>query len=378
MNLVGCGACERPPAKRGPRNNRMKLSIIIPVYNFGEFLPDTLKSILKQRVNEVEVLVVDGASTDNTTKIVSQFSSRHPQIKYHRLPKKGGIDRDLAKAVQLATSEYCWLFSGDDVMATGAIARVLQEIQTDDDIYLCKHEECTRWMEVIDVHPVLEPDVAESFDLSDPQQRLEYFRRARNSEAFFSFIGGIILKRSVWERGFLDPRFIGSCFAHSARLLSLTNVGLRLRYINTALLSRRGDNDSFAGNGYVDRLRMQVDGFHDIVEACFGRDSAEAIQVRRAIRNEFTPTATLVLKYRCMLFPKRERKALLDRIVARAYQDRSWACIKVRLAYRLSPCWLIRRRYRWACFAHEHPELHEMNQRRLELHYLQTAVALTS
>jgi O-antigen biosynthesis alpha-1,3-abequosyltransferase len=131
----------------------MKLSIIIPVYNFGEFLPDTLKSILKQRVNEVEVLVVDGASTDNTTKIVSQFSSRHPQIKYHRLPKKGGIDRDLAKAVQLATSEYCWLFSGDDVMTTGAIARVLQEIQTDDDIYLCKHEECTRWMEVIDVHP---------------------------------------------------------------------------------------------------------------------------------------------------------------------------------------------------------------------------------
>ena len=94
----------------------MKLSVPIPVYNFAEFLPETLGSILRQdRVNEVEVIVVDGASTDNTPEIMRDFCARHPNLTYHRLPEKGGIDRDMAKAVELANGEYCWLFSGDDL-----------------------------------------------------------------------------------------------------------------------------------------------------------------------------------------------------------------------------------------------------------------------
>jgi abequosyltransferase len=55
----------------------MKLSIPIPVYNFAEFLPQTLDSILSQEgVGQVEILVVDGASTDGTQQLIQPLCSQ--------------------------------------------------------------------------------------------------------------------------------------------------------------------------------------------------------------------------------------------------------------------------------------------------------------
>ena len=76
-----------------------RLSISIPTYNFGKFIGEMLDSILPQVTDEVEVLVVDGASTDDTEGVARKRQERFPLLKYYRLPKKGGIDRDMAKAV---------------------------------------------------------------------------------------------------------------------------------------------------------------------------------------------------------------------------------------------------------------------------------------
>ena len=95
----------------------MKLSIPVPVYNFAEFLPETLQSIVSQEgAEQVEIIVVDGASTDNTPQVMAEFCAKYPNVRYHRLPEKGGIDRDMAKSVEVSSGEYCWLFSGDDIM----------------------------------------------------------------------------------------------------------------------------------------------------------------------------------------------------------------------------------------------------------------------
>ena len=96
----------------------MKLSIPVPVYNFAEFLPETLQSIVSQEgAEQVEIIVVDGASTDNTPQVMAEFCAKYPNVRYHRLPEKGGIDRDMAKSVEVSSGEYCWLFSGDDIMS---------------------------------------------------------------------------------------------------------------------------------------------------------------------------------------------------------------------------------------------------------------------
>jgi abequosyltransferase len=324
----------------------MKLSVPIPVYNFAEFLPETLDSILRQdRIGEVEVLVVDGASTDNTPDLMRDLCAKHPNLRYHRLPEKGGIDRDMAKAVEVASSDYCWLFSGDDIMSPGALAAVLSDIESGHDVYLLKHMECFKDMTPLMEYPVLEPDVPAVFELSDPRQRIDYFKRARNSEAFFSFMGGLVAKRATWTRGRLNPDFIGSCWAHAARFFELMKGGLSVNYTARVGLSRRGENDSFSDRGLVKRYEIQVQGFHNLVNTFFGADSAEAREVRRAIRAEFNRRVVMNLKVLCNDKPQVESKQLLDRLVAMGYSDSGWEDQVTKLLYGWLPIRLSRRYY---------------------------------
>src|ERR1700678_404910 len=124
------------PIGAAPRGS-MRLSICIPTYNFGPFIGQTLESILPQLEEGVEVVVLDGGSTDETTAVVESLQERHPGLRYQRREERGGIDRDMARTVDLARGEYCWLFCADDVMKPGAIRRMLGNLESGCDLHLC-------------------------------------------------------------------------------------------------------------------------------------------------------------------------------------------------------------------------------------------------
>ena len=83
--------------------NPIQLSICIATLNRASFLRETLDNILPQTTDGVEVVVVDGASTDNTREVVQQAAARFGRLRYVRLEKKGGVDQDYCKAVELAS-----------------------------------------------------------------------------------------------------------------------------------------------------------------------------------------------------------------------------------------------------------------------------------
>ena len=119
-----------------------RLSITIPVYNFAQFLPETLDTILDQEgAKDVEVLIFDGGSTDHTPEVVAQYQKRHANIRYVRRPQRGGIDRDMASSVTESSGDYVWLFSGDDLFLPGAIKKALTLIEGGADLYLTRHLE---------------------------------------------------------------------------------------------------------------------------------------------------------------------------------------------------------------------------------------------
>jgi abequosyltransferase len=322
------------------------LSICIPTYNFAEFLPATLQSILAQDASdEVEIVVLDGASTDETPAIMAAFCATNPQIRYHRLASKGGIDGDMAKVVDLATGEYCWLFSSDDIMSDGALRIALNDIQSGYDLYLCKHMECLKDMTPLWEHPILKPDTPGTFELSDPAERVGYFERAVNSEAFFSFMGGLIVRRAAWDRLSLNEEFVGSCWAHVARFFEMMKSGLRVKYTGRVFLQRRGENDSFSDRGLVKRYQLQVEGFHKLADKFFGHHSREARAIRRAILSEFNRHIVLRLKYRAATSPQLENKQLLDHLVEIGYRDFSVQGQITKLLYKWLPLNLCRRYY---------------------------------
>lgn len=315
-----------------------RLSICIPTYNFGQFIGEALASMLRQMRPGVEIVVLDSGSTDQTPGVVQQLQRQHASLRYERAEERRGIDRDMARVVQLARGDYCWLFSADDVMADGALARVLAEIEQGQDVYLCMHSNNTIWMEPVHAsHPVLNLSEDALFQLADTDQQLRYFALAVSTEAFFSFMGGLIIRKAAWGAVPLNEKFVGTCWAHVARLFELIPKGLTVKFLAAVLLRRRGDNDSFATGGVVRRYAIAIQGYQELGRHFWGSNSRQAFHIRRVLRNEFRLRMFLGAKLLCATRPATEDILLLNDLVARTYSDVSLSCIMKRLAYHLFP-----------------------------------------
>lgn len=312
-----------------------KLSICIPTYNFGKFIGETLQSIAEQASGDVEILVVDGASTDDTALVVKRFTQLYGNVKYHLLDRKGGIDVDIARSVELASGDFCWLFSSDDIMADNAIETVLERLDQNLDLLLCTHINCKLDMTPIRRHPVLSIDTDMDFDFEFDSDLDFYFNSAITTEAFFSFMSGLIINRTTWNTVDINPEFVGSCWAHAARLFEINSEkGLKLRYLAEPLLLRRGGNDSFATNGLVKRFAIAIDGYNKIANKYFGESSTQANHIRRTLRNEYSLKSFLYAKYLCYENPDTESIVHLNVLVDKFYCDPVLSQTIAKMAYR--------------------------------------------
>jgi len=248
----------------------MRLSICIPTHNFGRFLADALVSIRSQYVHGTEVLIFDGGSTDNTREIVERYQADCPYVRYHFQPVKGGIDADLAKSVELAKGEYCWLLSADDALADGALKRIHRELDSGRDVYLCNRVLCD-----IDLRPGKPqswlsggPADAE-FKLSDNAAVSSYLERAMSIGALFSYMSTIIVRRKSLLQVAQEPAMMGTNYALAHRLFSMRVFGGEMKYLGAPLVLCRGGNDSFLSLGLVGRHLIDLRGFRMIAESVF-------------------------------------------------------------------------------------------------------------
>lgn len=221
----------------------MKLSICIATFNRAGFIGETLESIAAQLTPEVEVVVVDGASTDGTDGVMADFVARHPAIVYHREAGNLGVDRDFDKAVGYATGEYCWLMSDDDILAPEAIGTVLSHLADRPDLIVVNAEIRTRQLSA-----VLKPNQMElSADLVfGPSEQEALFAVAA---AYLTFIGAVVMRRAAWL-GRERAAYYGSQFIHVgvifqqpplARAKVLAQPLIRIRYGNASWSARGFD-----------------------------------------------------------------------------------------------------------------------------------------
>jgi len=317
------------------------LSICIPTYNFGKFIGETLESIVGQATEDVEIVILDGGSTDNTAEVVEGFRNAFPSLRYFRQDFKGGIDRDMAKSVELARGEYCWLFSSDDVMINGALDRILRQIRSGKDLYLCGFTRCTIDMKPVARHPILGFPAATGFDLGSPEDRLSYFSGALTTTAFFSYMSSLVVRRDRWETAGADDSFMGSCWGHVARIFRMIPGGLNVGFLPDNYLMNRGENDSFLDAGRVNRIGIAVDGYHRLGEVFFGKNSIEAYHIRRVLKNEYTMGYLLYTKLVTHEEGDGRNREKLESIVKKLYADGSPYDRFRHGVYRLVPAFLL-------------------------------------
>lgn len=96
------------------------VSVIVPSYNMGRFLPVTLDSIFSQDYRPLEVIVVDGASKDETVPVLERYGAEHPELRWVSEPDDGPEDA-INKGLAMVTGDIAGIQSADDVYYPGAI-----------------------------------------------------------------------------------------------------------------------------------------------------------------------------------------------------------------------------------------------------------------
>lgn len=92
------------------------VSVIIPVYNADEFIKSTLDSVFNQTYKNIEVIVVDDCSTDNTSSVVNTIAEHYPQLKYYKLDKNfGGPAGPRNYGLRKAKGEFIAFLDSDDI-----------------------------------------------------------------------------------------------------------------------------------------------------------------------------------------------------------------------------------------------------------------------
>lgn len=92
----------------------VKISVIVPVYNVEKYLKKCLDSLVKQKFNSYEVLVVNDGSPDNSQEIVDEYVKKYPKIIKSFIKENGGVSSARNYGINKAKGEYIAFVDSDD------------------------------------------------------------------------------------------------------------------------------------------------------------------------------------------------------------------------------------------------------------------------
>ncbi|MCB0338340.1 MAG: glycosyltransferase family 2 protein, partial [Bdellovibrionales bacterium] len=108
-----------------------RVSVIIPCYNYSDYLALSLRSVLSQSYKDWEVIIVNDGSCDSTEVVARDFAERYPsQISYFKIANSGvATARNLA--IEHGTGEFILALDADDAITANALSRFVEQMRAD-------------------------------------------------------------------------------------------------------------------------------------------------------------------------------------------------------------------------------------------------------
>lgn len=211
----------------------MKVSIVTATWNRGDTIRSTIESILGQRYQNWEHIIVDGASTDNTLDIVNEYAEQYSgRLKLISEPDNGIYDA-MNKGIHLADGDIIGILNSDDFLAdNGTLTRIVEALS--DEKSEAVHGDC---------------NIVDSNNLSRTIRRYNSngFRRWKMRIGYMPAHPTFYCKRDVFEKyGDFDTSFkIAADFDWLLRCIYVGNIDVR--YIPNLQTIMRGGGVSDRG-----------------------------------------------------------------------------------------------------------------------------------
>lgn len=192
------------------------LTVIIPVYNTSEYLGRCIESVTNQTEHNIEIIIINDASTDNSDAVIQNYIATYPQINYIRLSQNIGVGNARNIGINNAKTKYVAFIDSDDWVDAVYYENMLRRIEIDrsdicisgmktevDDIYswkfryqypsdftldrdYCIHSLTRQYNSDIFISPIVNNKIYNKELILNNQIKFDKSRRAQ--DLFFSFM----------------------------------------------------------------------------------------------------------------------------------------------------------------------------------------------
>lgn len=123
--------------KESKNNKKIKVSVIIPVYNSEKYISKCLDSLVNQEMDSLQIIAIDDGSKDGSGKILDDYSNKYPNIIVKHITN-GGVSNARNVGLSLATGEYIGFVDSDDYVDSTMYGKLYEKAKNDDlDIVAC-------------------------------------------------------------------------------------------------------------------------------------------------------------------------------------------------------------------------------------------------
>lgn len=122
--------------------NNETVSVITPVYNVAKFIDKTLASMMGQSYKDLEIVLVDDCSKDNSVEVIAKWTAQYPNIVYHKQEKNQGAAVARNTALDIAKGRYVAFLDSDDLWCEGKLEKQLAFMKQKDAAITCTAMDC--------------------------------------------------------------------------------------------------------------------------------------------------------------------------------------------------------------------------------------------
>lgn len=147
----------------------IKVSVIVPVYNTGKYLRKCLDSLVNQTLKEVEIIVIDDKSTDNSRAIINEYEKKYANIKVIHNKTNQGIGYNRNLGIKKASGEFISFVDSDDYVDKKMYEKMYKKAKMDKlDLVICRfHKMLEKESTLAEIKPDFEIPSFENTTLKD-------------------------------------------------------------------------------------------------------------------------------------------------------------------------------------------------------------------
>ena len=106
------------------------VSVLIPVFNAGNFLVPAIESIFNQTLKNLEIIAIDDGSTDNSLAILKSLAKKDKRLRVYKNPKNLNIANTLNRAIKLAKGQYLARMDADDIASENRLKLQIEYLRS--------------------------------------------------------------------------------------------------------------------------------------------------------------------------------------------------------------------------------------------------------